>query len=97
VQAFIVHKGGSALDVYNDLSDATNIARATCLLIQSVLGDFVMVSSLLFSSLALLLISPKIWRLYVVYDKRFWVVIPALLLVTGYTGMVFNLGTLNRI
>jgi hypothetical protein len=25
-----------------------------------------------------------------VYDKRFWVVIPALLLVTGYTGMVFR-------
>jgi hypothetical protein len=92
VQAFIVQKGGSPLAFYNDLSDATSIARMSCLLVQSILGDFVMVSSLLLSTLALLLISPKMWRLYVVYDKRFWVVVPAILLVAGYTGIVFNSG-----
>jgi hypothetical protein len=92
VQAFIAEKGGSALAFYSDLSDATSIARAACLTIQCVLGDLVMVSSLLLSTRALLLNSPKVWRLYVVYDKRSWVLIPALLLVTGYTGMVSNLG-----
>lgn len=46
----------------------------------------------LYSSVLLISDSPKIWRLYVVYGKRFWVVIPPLLLVTGYTGMVFSLG-----
>lgn len=30
------------------------------------------------------------------YGQRFWVVIPPLLLVTCYTGMVFNLGFLGR-
>ena len=59
------------------------------MVIQSVLGDLVIVSSLLLSTLSLL-ISPKIWRLYVVYGKRFWVFIPPLLLVTSYTGMVFS-------
>lgn len=79
VQAFIVQKEGSALAFYEVLSDATSIARVVCLVIQSVLGDLVI-----------------IWRLYVVYGKRFWVVIPPLLLVTCYTGMVFNLGFQGR-
>jgi hypothetical protein len=29
--------------------------------------------------------------MYVVYGKRFWVIVPAILLVSTYTGMVFNL------
>ncbi|KAF8481565.1 hypothetical protein DFH94DRAFT_400009 [Russula ochroleuca] len=68
VQAFIVQKGGSALAFYDDLSDATSVARVICLVIQCILGDFVI-----------------IWRLYVVYGKRLWVVLPALILVTSYT------------
>jgi hypothetical protein len=47
VQAFIVQKGGSPLAFYRELSDATSVARVTCLVIQSVLGDLVIVSSLL--------------------------------------------------
>ena len=31
-------------------------------------------------------ISKKIWRLYVVYDKRPWVIVPAIILVLAYTG-----------
>jgi hypothetical protein len=89
VQAFVTQKGGSALAFYSNLSDATSVARVSCLVAQSILGDLVIVSSSLLCTLALLLISPKIWRLYVVYDKRLWVVIPPLLLVTAYTGMVF--------
>jgi hypothetical protein len=58
MQAFIVQKGGSALAFYELLSDATSVARVTCLVIQSVLGDLVIVSSLLISGLALLFISP---------------------------------------
>ncbi|KAI0279425.1 hypothetical protein BGY98DRAFT_968865 [Russula aff. rugulosa BPL654] len=67
---FIVQKGGSALAFYEVLSDATSVARVICLVIQSVLGDLVI-----------------IWRLYVVYGQRFWVVIPPLLLVTCYTAV----------
>ena len=96
MQAFIVQKGGSPLAFYKVLSDATSVARVICLVIQSVLGDLVIVSWLLLSGLVLLFISPQIWRLYVVYGQRFWVVIPTLLLVTCYTGMVFNLGFLSR-
>ncbi|KAH9988206.1 hypothetical protein BJV77DRAFT_758541 [Russula vinacea] len=70
VQAFIVQKGGSALAFYGDLSDATSLARVICLVIQCILGDFVI-----------------IWRLYVVYGKCFWVVIPPLLLVASYTAV----------
>lgn len=92
MQAFIVQKGGSALAFYEELANATSVARVVCLVIQSVLGDLVIVSLLPLSGLALLFISPKIWRLYVVYGQRLWVVIPPLLLVTCYTGMVFSLG-----
>ncbi len=47
MQAFIVQKGGNPLAFYEELSDATSVARVTCLVIQSVLGDLVIVSSLL--------------------------------------------------
>ncbi|KAF8492847.1 hypothetical protein F5888DRAFT_1636983 [Russula emetica] len=43
VQAFIVQKGGSALAFYDELSDATSVARVTCLVIQTVLGDLVII------------------------------------------------------
>jgi hypothetical protein len=46
--------------------------------------------------LALLLNLTKIWRLYVVYGKRLWVIVPAILLVISYTGTVFDLGFLSR-
>ena len=95
MHAFIIQKGGSALAFYEDLSDATSVARVTCLVIQCVLGDCVVVSSLLLPTLARLIFT-KIWRLYVVYGKRFWVIIPALLLVISYTGMVFNLVSRGR-
>lgn len=58
MQAFIVQKGGSALAFYEVLSDATSVARVVCLVIQSVLGDLVIVSSLLLSGLTLLFIFP---------------------------------------
>jgi hypothetical protein len=59
VQAFIVQKGGSALAFYDDLSDATSVARVICLVIQCILGDFVIVSALLLSICTPLLISPE--------------------------------------
>lgn len=93
MQAFIIQKGGSALVFYDDISDATSVARVTFLLIQSLLGDSVIVSSLRLSTLALISIPPKIWRLYVVYGNRFLGIIPALLLITSYTGKLFNLGS----
>ncbi len=74
------------------LSDTTSVARVICLVIQSVLGDLVIVSSFLPFPPALLFIALQIWRLYVVYGQRFWVIIPPLLLVTSYTGIVFNFG-----
>lgn len=77
---------------YGDLTDGTSLARVLCLVIQCILGDFVIVSALLLSTLAHLLNPAKIWRLYVVYGKRFWVVVPLLLLVISYTGRVSNLG-----
>ena len=92
MQAFIVQRGGSSLAFYEDLSDATSVMRVTCLVIQCVLGDCVVVSSLLLPTFSLLIFT-KIWRLYVVYGKRFWVIIPALLLVISYTGTVFDLGS----
>jgi hypothetical protein len=36
----------------------------------------------------------KIWRMYVVYNKRFVVVAPAILLVVAYTGTVMRITTL---
>jgi hypothetical protein len=56
VQAFIIQKGGSALAFYDNISDATSVARVTFLLIQSLLGDSVIVSLLLLPTSALLLI-----------------------------------------
>ncbi|KAI9437840.1 hypothetical protein BJY52DRAFT_573382 [Lactarius psammicola] len=65
---FIDQRGGSATAFYENIADTTNIVKVGCLLLQSLLGDGVI-----------------IWRLYVVYGKRAWVTIPAIVLVLAYT------------
>jgi len=75
VQGFVVQKRGSTQAFYEDISDPTSIIKLTCMLLQTVLGDLVI-----------------IWRLYVVYDKKNIVIVPAILLVVGYSvvGVVTN-------
>jgi hypothetical protein len=53
--------------------------------LQMILGDAVVVSGC-FILVWFPYSCSKIWRLYVVYDKQLLVVIPAILLVTIYTG-----------
>ncbi|KAH9059063.1 hypothetical protein EDB87DRAFT_1685009 [Lactarius vividus] len=65
---FIDQRGGSSTAFYENIADITNVLKVGCLLLQSLLGDGVI-----------------IWRLYVVYGKRAWVMVPAIILVLGYT------------
>ena len=63
--------------------------KVGCLLLQSLLGDSVIVSTKGFRVLSFPLLTrriPKIWRLYVIYEKRAWVIIPAIVLVLAYSG-----------
>lgn len=68
--AFADQRGGSATIFYENIADTTNVLKIGCLLLQSLLGDGVI-----------------IWRLYVVYGKRPWVIVPAIILVLAYTGV----------
>ncbi|KAF8265088.1 hypothetical protein EI94DRAFT_1702762 [Lactarius quietus] len=67
---FSDQKGGSATAFYENIADPTNVVKVGLLLLQSLLGDGVI-----------------IWRLYVVYDKRAWVIVPAIVLVLAYTAV----------
>ena len=44
MQGFVVQKGGSAQAFYEDISDPTSIIKLTCMNLQTVLGDLVIVS-----------------------------------------------------
>jgi len=68
IQGFVVQKRGSTQAFYEDISDPTSIIKLTCMLLQTVLGDLVI-----------------IWRLYVVCSKNKTIVVPAILLVAGYS------------
>ncbi|KAF8274357.1 hypothetical protein EI94DRAFT_1696257 [Lactarius quietus] len=68
--AFVDQKGGSATAFYADISDLTSLLRQSCLSIQSVLGDGMIM-----------------WRMYIIYGKRFKVIIPTLILVVAYAGI----------
>jgi len=67
---FVEQRGGSTILFYENIADITNVLQTGCLLLQSLLGDGVI-----------------IWRLYVVYGKRAWVVVPAIVLVLAYTAV----------
>ncbi|KAI9444473.1 hypothetical protein H4582DRAFT_1909109 [Lactarius indigo] len=85
---FVDQRGGSPTAFYENIADITNILKVGCLLLQSLLGDGVIVrtSSLFVPSFTLLTRRfPKIWRLYVVYGKRAWVTAPVIILVLAYT------------
>lgn len=83
---FVDQRGGSATLFYENIADITNVLNTGCLLLQSLLGDGVIVSIAILVSCIDSSISKKIWRLYVVYDKRPWVIVPAIILVFAYTG-----------
>ncbi|KAN0127923.1 hypothetical protein V8E53_014271 [Lactarius tabidus] len=67
VDAFIDQKGGSATAFYADISDPTSLLRQSCLCLQSVMGDAIIM-----------------WRMYIVYGRRFKVIIPTIILVIAY-------------
>ncbi|KAN0127919.1 hypothetical protein V8E53_014267 [Lactarius tabidus] len=65
---FVDQKGGSAMAFYGDISNTTSLLKTSCLCLQTVMGDAVVV-----------------WRMYVVYGRRFKIIIPAIILVVAYT------------
>jgi hypothetical protein len=67
---FLNQRGGSVTAFYENIADMTNVMKLACLLLQSLLGDSVI-----------------IWRLYVVYGKRTWIILPAIVLVLAYTAV----------
>ena len=44
IQGFVVKKRGSTQAFYEDMSDPTNVIKLTCMYLQTVLGDIVIVS-----------------------------------------------------
>jgi hypothetical protein len=51
MQGFVVKKRGSTQAFYEDMSDPTNVIKLTCMYLQTVLGDLVIVSGCLASAL----------------------------------------------
>ena len=56
MQGFVVQKGGSAQAFYEDISDPTSSIKLSCMLLQTIMGDLVMVRGCFASALATLLI-----------------------------------------
>jgi hypothetical protein len=72
----------------------TNVMKLACLLLQSLLGDSVIVRTSGCRAFSFPLLTrriPKIWRLYVVYGKRIWIILPAIVLVLAYTGAMTSI------
>ena len=64
-----------------------------CLLLQSLLGDGVIVSTGDFRTFKFPILTLrflKIWRLYIIYGKRAWVIAPAIVLVLAYSGAILS-------